>query len=288
MSRADLPLKNDIAAHFLPLIIGIMVYLGSLCLVFTLFITQVTRSWEMQFATHLTLEIPTTPHVSGASLQAQVLALLKKTPGIRQASAVPPKDMEKLLRSLLGEETPVDPQSFPILIDVSLQEGALVNTTLLSQNLKSISPQIHLIDDREWQHQIARLINTIVWIASLLTALILCATLITTTFATRTSLLIHRQIIEVLHLIGATNSYIAGQFQRHTLQQGLIASSLGATLACFTFGGLILLLEKAELMSTFDSSFFPQALCVFVFAPFLTSFSMMLTARLTVMRVLHP
>jgi len=282
----DLPLKNDIAARFLPLIVGLMVYLGTLCLVFTLFITQTTRSWEMQFTSHLTVEIPTSPTLASGPLQAQVLTLLKQTPGIRQASAVPPKDLEKLLASLLETKTPIDATMLPILIDISLEEKKNLDTPALTKKLQSISPHIQLIDDREWQHQVSGLIDMIVLLASLLTVLILGTTLVTTTFATRTSLLIHRQIIEVLHLIGATNTYIGQQFQKHALRQGLIASTIGSGVACFTFGSVVFLLKKAGFSAAFDTVFFSEALCIFALAPFITSVAMMIAARLTVMRAL--
>jgi hypothetical protein len=44
--QQDLPLKKGIAARFLPQIVGLMVYLGALCFVFTLFMVQATQSWE--------------------------------------------------------------------------------------------------------------------------------------------------------------------------------------------------------------------------------------------------
>jgi len=108
-ARSDLPLKNDIAARFLPLIVALMVYLGSLCLVFTLFIVQTTRSWELQFSNHLTIEMPGT---SSSETQAKVLALLKKASGVHQATVVPPQEMERLLTSLLGGGNPDGPSGF--------------------------------------------------------------------------------------------------------------------------------------------------------------------------------
>lgn len=280
----DLPLKNDIAARFLPLIIGLMVYVGTLCFVFTLFILSATHLWESQLKTQLTLEVP----ASSAPLQAQVLQVLNKTPGVQQASAVPKKEVETLLQSLLGTALPVDLQFLPILIEVSLNGKEPVDVPMLEAHLKNISPQIQLIDHRSWQTQVSGLINASVVLASTLTFLVLLAALITTTFATRTSLLIHRQVIEVLHLIGATNGYIAKQFQVHALKQGLMASAIGAALAFLTFIGLTTLLEQTGLPPASLSSFSLQAFCVFALSPFVTGGFMMLSARLTVMRGLHP
>lgn len=282
----DLPLKNDIASRFLPIIIGLMVYLGTLCFIFTLFIFQSTHSWQKQFTTHLTIEVPPSLHASSATLQARVLQLLNKTPGVEQAAIVPQKDVEKLLQSLFGSTAPFDSQFLPILIDVSLNGKESVDTSNLEAHLKNISSEIQLIDDRDWQRQVSSLVRTTAILASTLTFLILLSALITTTFATKTSLLIHRQVIEILHLIGATNTYIAKQFQMHALKQGLMASTLGSFLGFLTFSGIFILLEKAGF--SLETSFFSQAICVFALAPFLTGFFMMLSARLTVLRGLQP
>jgi cell division transport system permease protein len=125
-------------------------------------------------------------------------------------------------------------------------------------------------------------------IAFMVTILILLVALVTTVFATRTSLLIHRQVIEVLSLIGATPSYIAKQFQMNALKQGFVASTIGSVLAFLTFVGISTFLEKGELPVVMDSIFFSQALCVFICAPFLTALLMMVSVRFSVMRALRP
>jgi cell division transport system permease protein len=285
--RHDLPLRTDIAARFLPIIVGVMVYLGTLCFVFTLFIIHATHSWEKQFITQLTLEIPTSPQTASAPLQARALQVLNKTPGVQHAEAVSQKEIASLLQSLLGTDAKVDLQALPVLIEVSLNGQETVDVANLEAHLKNISPQIQVVDHRSWQTQVSGLINTSVLLASMLTGLILLAALITTTFATRTSLLIHRHVIEVLHLMGATNSYIARQFQIHVLKQGLIASTVGSLIAFLTFTGVAVLLEKAGVPFALHLSFFSQALCIFILAPFVTGFSMMLSARWTVMQGLR-
>ncbi len=286
-NRQDLPLKRDIAARFVPKIVALMVYLGTLSFVFTLFMIHSTHSWKMQFTNDLSIEIPTFPGTPSGVLQSQVLQLLNKTPGIRHAVAVPQKDMANLFHTLLGEEVNIDLLSLPVIIDVVLDGKENVDTQNLDMHLKNISPHIQLLDHRAWQSQVSSLIQTSVLVTSLVTFLILFAALATTTFATRTSLLIHRQIIEVLSLIGATNSYIANQFQMNALRQGLFASTLGSFLAFLTFLGIVALLEKAGLPFIIHSSFFFQAICIFILAPFLAAFSMMLSARWAVMRALR-
>lgn len=283
-NRQDLPLKNDIAARFLPIIVGLMVYLGSLCCVFTFFVLDSSSSWKSQLTTHVTLELPTSSPIESASLQARVLQLLNKTPGVQQAAAVPQKDLEALLQSLMGTGVALNLPSLPILIDVSLIDDEPVDLANLEAHLKNISPQIQMINHRGWQAQVVNLIRASVFLTSMLTFLILLSALIATTFAVRTSLLIHRQVIDVLHLIGATNEYIAKQFQFHILKQGLVASTLGASFAFLTFMGIVTLLDKTGFSFEFKSSFFVHALCIFSLSPFVTGFFMMFSARFTVMR----
>lgn len=284
----DLPLNKDIAARFVPKIVALMVYLGTLCFVFTLFMVHSTVSWQKQLTTHLSIEMPSLNGTSSSALQSKVFGLLNQTPGVQHAASVPQKDMASLFRSLLGMEIDIDLFSLPVLIDVSLDHEQPLNVQELEAGLKRISPHIHLTDQRIWQAQVANLIHTSIFIAFFITLLTIFAALATAIFATKTSLLIHHQVIEVLSLIGATNAYIAKQFQIHALKQALIASAIGSSLAFLTFFGLITLLEKAELPCVLDSSFFSQTLCVFGLAPFLMALCMMLSVRLAVMKTLRP
>jgi len=216
-----------------------------------------------------------------------VLDLLKKTPGIDHAAAVPQKEMATLFRSLLGEEIDIDLFSMPSLIDVSLNKQENVDFQRLEASLKAISPHIHLTDQRPWQSQVTNLMSTSILIAFSITVLVILAAFTTAAFATKTSLLIHHQVIEILSLIGATPSYIAKQFQRHALKQALMASALGSCFAFLTFFILITLLEQADFPCALNSSFFSQTLCVFALVPFCTAFAIMFSVRYAVMKELR-
>lgn len=286
-TQNDLPLRKDIAARFVPKIVGLMVYLGSLCFVFTLFMFYATHLWEKQLATDLSIEIPTFSSTSAPILESRVLEVLHRTPGIERAAVIPQEEMAHLFQSLLGENVNPEVLSLPVIIDVTFNGKETVDLKSLKTRLQNISPHLEIINHREWQSQVAHLIQTSVLLALLVSCLILFAALATTTFATHTSLLIHRQIIEVLSLIGATNSYIARQFQMNALRQGFVSGAIGSLFAFLTFLGISFLFEKAGLVFITDSTFFFQAICIFAFAPFFTALLMMGAARLAVMKVLR-
>jgi cell division transport system permease protein len=163
-----------------------------------------------------------------------------------------------------------------------------VDIKTLEVHLKNISPDIQLVNHQDWQTQVLSLIQTSVIMALTVTFLVLLAAIATTSFATHTSLLIHRQVIEVLSLIGATNAYIAKQFQMHALKQGLVASAVGSGCASLTFLGITFLLEKAGFPFFISTSFLVESICVFVLIPLLTASAMMFSARWAVMKELRP
>jgi cell division transport system permease protein len=77
--------------------------------------------------------------------------------------------------------------------------------------------------------------RTIVAGATGVLALVMIATVLSVTFATRGVMATNRQVIEVLHFIGAKNNFIAGHFQRHFLLLGLNGGALGGGLALLLF-----------------------------------------------------
>jgi cell division transport system permease protein len=77
--------------------------------------------------------------------------------------------------------------------------------------------------------------NSAVAIGIAILLLVLAATVLTVTFATRGAMAANRPIVEVLHFIGATDGYVAGQFQRHFLTLGLRGGAIGGGAAVLLF-----------------------------------------------------
>jgi cell division transport system permease protein len=97
---------------------------------------------------------------------------------------------------------------------------------------------------------------------------------------------VHREVIEVLHLIGARDSYVAGQFERHALVLGLRGAALGFGLAVatlFGLGGAAAAIE-APLLPAF--AFEAWGWGALGALPLAMALVVMATARLTVLRAL--
>jgi cell division transport system permease protein len=77
--------------------------------------------------------------------------------------------------------------------------------------------------------------NALVAIGLVVLALVLTAMALAVAFATRGAMAGNREIIDVLHLVGAEDRFIAGQFQRHFLKLGLRGGAIGGALAIVAF-----------------------------------------------------
>ncbi len=62
--------------------------------------------------------------------------------------------------------------------------------------------------------------------------------MLSVTFATRGAMATNRPIVEVLHYVGATDGFVASQFQRHFLILGFKGGAIGGGAAIVLFGVL--------------------------------------------------
>jgi cell division transport system permease protein len=105
-------------------------------------------------------------------------------------------------------------------------------------------------------------------------------------FATRMGLSVHGRVIELLHLIGAQDSYIARQFQAHALRLALRGGVLGLLLAVLTVLGVADLLGRGDAMALPNLTLLPVEWTALPMLPLVVALIAMITARLTVLRTL--
>jgi cell division transport system permease protein len=77
--------------------------------------------------------------------------------------------------------------------------------------------------------------NALVVIGLVVMVLVLTAMALAIAFATRGAMAGNREIIDVLHLVGAEDQFIAREFQRHFLRLGLRGGAIGGGLAVVVF-----------------------------------------------------
>jgi cell division transport system permease protein len=182
--------------------------------------------------------------MSGRSIDddvARAVALAKGVPGIAGVNPMSKADSAKLLEPFLGAGLSLDELPVPRMIVVTLASGATADLAQLRRVLASDVPSASLDDHRGWVERMRAMALSAVFAGVVVFALVLAATVLSVTFATRGAMATNRPVIEVLHFVGARNAFIAGHFQRHFLLLGLQggAAGGGAAIILFAILGLV-------------------------------------------------
>ena len=164
--------------------------------------------------------------------------------------------------------------------------------TALGRDFKGAS----LDDHRRWQHQIRAVTRSFALGGIAILALVAAATTAIIVSATRSAMASNREIVEVLHFVGATDKFISREFEKHFLRLGIKAGIVGATLAMLVFmsmpaimellgGGAVSAVEMQRLIGTgaLDAlGYIILGLVVVIIAGLC-----MVTSRVGVYRILH-
>jgi cell division transport system permease protein len=286
--RSDLPLDHDAHSRFLPWLIAFMVFLAVLAMAGMLMLNTVAERWDQGVTGTFTVQISPAedPSEDDPRLQA-ILKVLASAKAIDRYEVISDERVLKLLEPWLGGVANSKDLPLPRLVDVELHSGAQLNVIKLTNQINKVAPGSRVDDHRIWLDRLVSLIRTVQTLATAVLFFISFATVGTVVFTTRTGLAIHREAIEVLHLIGAQDAYIARQFAGRAMALGLTGGLLGLAL------GLPTLMGIGYLIGRMDGFFVPSLesgayhWMIVGFLPIGVAAIAMVTARMTVLQSLR-
>lgn len=287
--RTDFSIAGDPSTRLLPWIVGVMVYLAGLMLAVALMLSGVAADWSQGLETKLTVQVAPGEDEDEAAIDKRVVAtvrVLLKTPGIAAARPLPKSEIMTLLEPWLGAGISTADLPLPRVIDVTLEDDRRPDLAALAKRLAAATPGSSIESHEYWRRNLVDLIGSIEAVAAVMIGLIALVAVTAVVFTTRSGLAVHHDVIEVLHLIGAQDDYIARQFQRQALTQALKGSIGGTVLTLLT------LVAVGRVAADLDATLLPPlALHVWHWAvlallPVPAAYVAMITARRTVMRVL--
>ena len=144
----------------------------------------------------------------------------------------------RLLEPWLGSGLQLDELPVPRILTVTLAEGVKPDFEGMRNRLKAEVPGSSLDDHRAWVDRLNVMAWAMVAIGSAIFLLVMAATVTTVIFATRGAMSGNRDVVDVLHFVGADEKFIANQFQKHFLALGLRGALIGAVAAAFLFVAL--------------------------------------------------
>ena len=175
------------------------------------------------------------------------------------------------------------------MIDVQLEPGAMIDIATLRTRLSQVAPHSVLDDHARWVERLQGTANAVLFGALAILALIAIATASSVAFATRAGLAAHREMVELLHLMGAQDRFIARAFEWHYFTGALAAAAFGAIAA----GGAFLAAGGLEEFGVSAVSFLPplglrvEELPWLLIVPAAAAVIAWVTARLSVLSALR-
>lgn len=245
--HSDLPLEKDPGTRFLPWLIAFMVYLAAISIVATSLMQALSERWEKGVDNTLSVQIPPGESVKEDQDRiADTLAYLRGHPAVVLAEPISKDRVFELLEPWLGSADVLSNMPLPHLIDVQVRSSVDLDGAQMLAGLQKIVAGATLDDHRLWLQRLIYMSRVMEFAAYFILGLIALISIGTVFFVTRTGLAIHHDVIEVLHLIGAQDSYIARQFGEHALYLGLRGGFLGLLAAGPTFGGFAYFYKQVD------------------------------------------
>ena len=143
--------------------------------------------------------------------------------------------MQELLAPFFGKTEALSALPIPRLIAVELDRASPPDFDVLRKALAANFPGATIDDHRRWQQQIRTITRSFALGGLAILLLVGAATTAIIVSATKSAMASNRDIVEVLHFVGATDRFIAREFERHFLRLGVRAGVVGALWAVLVF-----------------------------------------------------
>ncbi len=243
MPRFDTPLvpRQSIAGRALVAVVAIMTFLASITLGAVILVNGAASSWESDVAREVTIQVIPAAGVNVEALVQKAASAARGFPGVDEARAYSKAESVQLLEPWLGAGLSLDELPIPRLIVVRIAAGATPDLAALRAQLAKNAPGAVLDDHRGWIGRMRTMAGTAAGTGIAVLVLMLAATMLSVGFATRGAMATNKNVIEVLHFVGARNGFIARHFQHHFLLLGLQGGAIGgvAAMLLFAVAGLV-------------------------------------------------
>ena len=292
--KHELPLEADNSGVFLRVMISIAVFIFAITLAGVLSINSMLQNWNKSILGSFTIQImpindSNQAKVMTETIKNQNLAIefLQQHEAVESASPLSDGQLEQLIQPWLGDGIEIKKLPIPRLIDVKIKKGAEVDYNQLAADLANISPYASLDNHKLWLNKLMHFADGLKMLALSILVLIILVNSGAIFYSTQSSLGLHRSIIEILHLMGAKDTYIAQQYARRAGWLGLMGGVIGLILAVpaiLLIGNLALQIEGGIIS---EAGLSVLSWLIIFSLPLFAGFVAMITAYYTVKRTLE-
>ncbi len=228
--------RASIAGRALVAVVAIMTFLASITTGTVLLVSASASEWQSEVASEITIQVRP---VSGRDLDRDAAAAtqaMHAQSGIVEVRPFTREESSKLLEPWLGTGLSLDDLPVPRVIVARVQPGSTLDLAALRGAVTLVAPTATVDDHRAWIERMRSMTGATLFAGIGILALVIVATIISVSFATRGAMAANRPIVEVLHFVGAGDRFIANRFLRHFLRLGLEGGIIGGGVAMLAFG----------------------------------------------------
>jgi cell division transport system permease protein len=228
--------RASIAGRALVAVVAIMTFLASITTGAVLLVSASAAEWQSDVASEITIQIRPQAGRDIERDTAAAVTAMRIQPGIVEVRPFTKEESGKLLEPWLGSGLSLDDLPVPRVIVARVAPGAGLDLAVLQSRLVQVAPTASVDDHRAWIERMRSMSAATVLAGVGILVLVIAATIISVSFATRGAMSANRPIVEVLHFVGAGDRFIADRFFRHFLLLGLEGGVIGGGVAMLGFG----------------------------------------------------
>src|ERR1700720_790529 len=200
--------RASIAGRALVAVVAIMTFLASITTGAVLLVSASAAEWQSEVASEITIQVRP---AAGRDLERDTAAgagAMRTQPGIVETRPFSKEESAKLLEPWLGSGLSLDDLPVPRVIVARLQPGTTLDLEALRRRVTQVTRSASVDDHRAWIERMRSMTGATVIAGIGILTLVIIATIISVSFATRGAMAANRPIVEVLHFVGAGDRYI--------------------------------------------------------------------------------
>lgn len=226
---------QSVAGRALTLVVAIMSFLACLTVGAVSVVWEAADDWQNDLVREITIQIRPADGVDMLREIDKAIALVQEFSGIESVYALSDDETKQLLQPWLGDGLALEALPVPRLIQITVGDPALLDLNQLRDALSQAVAGASLDDHSVWTSRLSAMAGAVVLGGAAIMILMLGSMVLSVVFATQAAMAGNKDVVSVLHFVGAEDSFIAREFQRHFLVLGLKGGILGGTIASLAF-----------------------------------------------------
>lgn len=236
--KNEIPTEDEDTSVFMYVLTSIYMYLFVVVFAIVMAVSSMASNWEKDIMGAITVQIipveDENKHIDVEKTEEQlnkVLHYMENISGVKSVHALDTQTIEKLMRPWLGSKVDISSLPIPQLLDIQLKPNAEINYDEITFGLHKVTPNASIDNHRLWLNKLIKFATSLKTIALSVLLMVVAIGAFSIYYSARTSLNINIASIEILHIIGAQDKYIANQYAKSYGKIGFFAGVIGLLVA---------------------------------------------------------